>query len=435
MKSLWKTSAEAEISPRLTENITTEVLIVGGGIAGLLCAYRLSQTGTDCVVVEADTIGSGTTGNSTAKITFQHSLIYDKLIKQRGTETAKKYLEIQKKACTEYEKLCKAIDCGYEKKDSYVYSLSDREKIEKEVSAYLTLGEEAEFVESTLLPFSVAGAVRIRDQAQFDPVKFICGIKENLRIYEHTRVKEFLPGRAVTKMGEIKYKKVIIATHFPIINKHGGYFLKMYQHRSYVIALTGAQDVNGMYVDEYEKGMSFRNYKDYLLIGGGDHRTGKKGGNLKELEEFSKRHYPSAQIRYRWAAQDCITLDGIPYIGRYSEKTPDMLVATGFNKWGFSSAMAAAIILCDMVNEKENEYADVFYPSRSILHPGLFVNIFEAITGLLTPGVPRCPHMGCALRYNPYEHSWDCTCHGSRFTENGELIDNPATDGIKKLKG
>ncbi len=435
MKSLWTSSAEAEISPRLTGNISTDVLIVGGGIAGLLCAYKLSQAGTDCVVVEADTIGSGTTGNSTAKITFQHSLIYDKLIKQRGAETAKKYLEIQKKACKEYERLSETIDCGYEKKDSYVYSLSDREKIEKEVSAYRILGEEAEFVESTLLPFSVAGAVRIRNQAQFNPIKFICGIKENLRIYERTKVKEFLPGRAVTKTGEIKYKKVIIATHFPIINKHGGYFLKMYQHRSYVIALTGAQDVNGMYVDEYEKGMSFRNYGDYLLIGGGDHRTGKKGGNRTELELFAKKYYPSAETKYSWAAQDCITLDGIPYIGKYSAETPDMLVATGFNKWGFSSSMAAALILCDMVLERENEYAGVFSPSRSILHPQLFVNIFESLAGILTPTVPRCPHMGCALKYNPYEHSWDCSCHGSRFQENGELIENPATDDIKKIKG
>lgn len=431
MKSLWTDSVKNEKKPALSGDISTDVLIVGGGIAGVLCAYKLQEAGVDCVLVEADTTGHGITKNSTAKITFQHGLIYDKLITQFGTEKAQMYLDSQKKACREYERLCKTVPCSYETKDAYVYSLDDRKKIEKEVLAYGKLHEEAQFLEDTLLPFGIAGAVEIKNQAQFNPLQFVYEISKNLKIYEHTKVRGFMPYKAVTEHGEIRWRKMIIATHFPILNKHGGYFIKMFQHRSYVTALSGAQDVGGMYVDEYDKGLSFRNYGDYLLLGGGAHRTGKTGGNWKELEEFAQQYYPAAKAEYKWAAQDCITLDGIPYIGVYSENTPDILVATGFNKWGISSAMVSAMILCDTVLGRENEYAPVFSPSRSILRTQLFVNIFESLAGILTPTVPRCPHLGCALKYNAAEHSWDCPCHGSRFEENGELIDNPATDDMK----
>ena len=222
--------------------------------------------------------------------------------------------------------------------------------------------------------------------------------------------------------------KIIVTTHFPILNKHGSYFLKLYQHRSYVLALKGAQHLDGMYVDEDKKGLSFRTYGDLLLLGGGSHRTGKKGGNWHELEEFARKYYPSARVVSKWATQDCMSLDGVPYIGQYSKNTPDLYVATGFNKWGMSSSMVSAMILSDLVQGKPNEYAQVFSPSRSILRPQLAINALESTVGLLTPTAPRCPHLGCALKYNKAEHSWDCPCHGSRFSESGELINNPATD-------
>ena len=138
-------------------------------------------------------------------------------------------------------------------------------------------------------------------------------------------------------------------------------------------------------------------------------------------------HYKGADIVGKWATQDCMTLDGIPYVGQYSANTPDVYVATGFNKWGMTNAMAAADILCDLVRGKTNENAPVFSPSRSILHPQLALNAIESVIGLLTPTVPRCTHLGCALKYNRAEHTWDCSCHGSRFSESGELLDNPAT--------
>ncbi len=237
---------------------------------------------------------------------------------------------------------------------------------------------------------------------------------------------------AITDGGRIKADKVIVATHFPFINKHGSYYLKLYQHRAYVLALQNAQEVDGMYVDECRSGLSFRNYGDLLLLGGGAHRTGKDGGNWDELRRFADKHYPDSKIKYLWATQDCMSLDDIPYIGRYSKNTPDMYVASGFNKWGMTGTMLAAMLLSDMVCGRNSDYAAAFSPSRSILKPQLFVNGFEATKNLLTPSKKRCPHLGCALKWNNAEHSWDCACHGSRFDEGGRVIDNPANGDMKR---
>ena len=198
-----------------------------------------------------------------------------------------------------------------------------------------------------------------------------------------------------------------------------------------MIALEGAQKAEGMYVDECDKGLSFRSYGDQLLLGGGGHRTGKQGGCWQELEEFAAKYYKDAKIKTKWATQDCMTLDGVPYVGHYSRSIPNVFVATGFNKWGMTNAMASADILCDLISGKANRYSAVFSPSRTMIRPQLAANVFESAVGLLTPTAPRCPHLGCALKYNRAEHSWDCPCHGSRFAEDGQLIDNPATDDKK----
>ena len=306
--------------------------------------------------------------------------------------------------------------------------------VRQEVAALSRLGIKAEFSDATELPFRLAGAVHVKAQAQFHPLKFLYPIAADLPIFEHTKIVELTPNSAVTKHGAIAYKKLIIATHFPMLNKHGAYFLKLYQHRSYVLALKGLPQIGGMYVDESDTGLSFRSCGDLLLLGGGGHRTGKQGGCWHELEAFAKKHYPNAQIVGKWATQDCITLDAIPYIGQYTRSTPNVYVATGFNKWGMTNAMVASNILCDLVRGNHNRYAEVFSPSRSILRPQLALNALESTLGLLTPTTPRCPHLGCALKYNHAEHSWDCPCHGSRFTENGELINNPATDDHRTIR-
>ena len=431
MNSIWEDTEKRIHFDALNGNKSTDVLIIGGGIAGILCACKLQNAGVDCMLVEATEICGGITKNTTAKITLGHGLMYDKMIKRFGEEKARLYAKAQIKAIKEYARLCVDIDCDYETRDNYVYSLTDRKKIEREVAALNRIGVKAEFSEARELPFSVAGAVCVKDQAQFHPLKFLYTIAKDLPIYEHTKVVELMPHKAKTNRCDITFKKLIIATHFPMLNKHGLYFLKLYQHRSYVIALKGAQNVNGMYVDESDTGLSFRNYGDLLLLGGGGHRTGKRGGCWQELEVFAKKHYKNAEIVGKWATQDCMTLDDVPYIGQYARSTTNIFVATGFNKWGMTNAMVAAEILCDLVQGKQNPYAAVFDPSRTVLRPQLAVNAFDSAVGLLTPTAPRCPHLGCALKYNRAEHTWDCPCHGSRFREDGQLIDNPATDDKK----
>ncbi len=431
MKSLWNNTEKPEFNT-LKGNIKTDVLIIGGGLCGLLCAYMLKNAGVDCVLVEDDRICAGITNGTTAKITVQHGLIYDKIISKYGIEKAKLYYESQKNAFELLTKLAGEMDADLEFCNSFVYSLNDRGVIEKEIEALNKIGCKAEFTKETELPFSIAGAVKIEKQANFHPLKFAYNIAKDLEIYEKTKVVEMKGSKAITNKGKITAKKIIVATHFPFINKHGGYFLKMYQHRSYVIALENAQEIKDMYVDEAKKGLSFRKYGNLLLLGGGSHRTGSQGGCWGELEKFAKKYYPDAKEVSRWATQDCMTLDSIPYIGKYSKLTPNLYVATGFNKWGMTSSMVSAMLLADMICGRKNEYEELYSPSRRILHPQLAVNMFESLKGLATPTAPRCPHLGCALKYNKEEHSWDCPCHGSRFTKNGELINNPATDDMNK---
>lgn len=433
MNSIWEADCRPIAFDRLDGSTHTDVLVIGGGMAGLLCAHMLKKAGVDCLLVEADRICGGVTKNTTAKISVAHGLIYDRLARDRGIEAAKLYLKAQTAAAAEYRQLCQTIDCDYETKPSYVYSMHDRARIEREIETLCRLGANAAFSKAEALPFSVAGAVKLPDEAQFHPLKFAYAIAKELPILEHTKVVELAPHRAITTHGDIKCKKIVVATHFPVLNKHGAYFLKLYQHRSYVLALEGAPQLDGMYVDEAQTGLSFRNFGNRLLLGGGAHRTGKQGGNWRELEQTARTYYPTAQHRERWATQDCMSLDGVPYIGQYAKSTPDLYVMTGFNKWGMTSSMVAAKIISDLVQEKRNRYADLFSPSRNILHPQLAVNAWESVVHLLTPTAPRCPHLGCALKYNPDEHSWDCPCHGSRFSEHGQLINNPATDDHPRI--
>ena len=438
MDSIWREGVKLPEFPELRENKKVDVLIIGGGMTGILCAHFLKERGIDYMLAEAGKICSGTTGNTTAKITAQHSLIYDKILKSRGLEAAAMYLHANLDAVEKFAELCEGVDCDFERKTSYVYSADSLRKLEKEADALAKIGYYSELTDSTELPFPVAGAIAFNNQAQFNPLKFISHIAPGLKIRENTRIAEFRHNEKgenteVTENGKtISFKKAIFATHFPMNNKHGLYFLKLYQHRSYVIAIKGAPKIHGMYVDEDKKGLSLRGYKDSLLIGGGSHRTGKKGEDWQELRDFAHRYYPDSKETAFWAAQDCMSLDGVPYIGPYSVNMPGCFVATGYNKWGMTSSMAAAMLLSDMVTERENPYAKVFSPSRSMIKPQLFLNGCEAVKNILTPSAKRCPHMGCALKWNVTEQTWDCPCHGSRFDKEGKVLDNPATGDLKK---
>lgn len=426
MESIWQKSVKLPAFLHLQGDLRTDVAIIGGGITGILTAYFLQKSGVDCILLEKGTICQGTTSGTTAKITYQHGLCYHSLLKKEGKDVAQCYWNANVLALKQYEALCADVDCDFERKDQYVYTIDDRKVLEEEAAALTALGCDYTLCPTPTLPFSTAGAIRIPHQAQFHPLKWIAAIAKDLPIYEHTFVNAVQGNTVLTEYGKITANAVIIATHFPFINRHGSYFLKLYQHRSYVLALKNAQNVEGMFVDHSPLGLSFRNYQDLLLLGGGSHRTGKQGGNWSELRHDAKLYYPESTECCHWAVQDCMSLDGRPYIGKYSSATQQLYTATGFHKWGMTGSMVAAQLLCDLVQGKENPYASVFSPSRSMLKPQLFLNGIESVINLLRFTTRRCPHLGCALQWNRAEHSWDCPCHGSRLDENGGVLDNPA---------
>ena len=431
-ESIWRNGANLPRFPELKKDLQTDVLIIGGGLAGLLCAHKLEQAGVSYALIEADRIARGVSGNTTAKATSQHGLIYSKLTKKFGTQTAHTYWKANEDALAGLKKLASGADCDWEEKDNYIFSTDQPKLLEEEMDALRRAQIPAFWSSAPKLPFSCAGAIRFPGQGQFHPMKLAAGFAKNLHIYENTRAIAFEGDTVRTENAEIRGEKIIVATHFPIFNKHGLFFLKQYQQRSYVLALENAGQVEGMYLSAQENGLSFRNWGKYLLLGGGGHRTGKKGGAWAELEDLARKYYPNSRVVCRWATQDCMTLDGMPYIGQYSPKTPNLYVATGFNKWGMTSSMLSAMILSDLVQGKENPYGEIFSPSRSVLHPKLLSNSFHSVANLLTPTTPRCPHLGCALKWNPAERSWDCPCHGSRFSETGKLLNDPATANLKK---
>lgn len=470
-------SKSRESRPPLQQDITTDVAIIGGGMAGILTAYLLKQYGIPSVVLECNEVGHGITKNTTAKITSQHNLIYSKLIMYKGEELAREYAEANQKALHKYEEIINSlnIDCDYQVLPNYIYTLDNDQKIKQEVDAARKLGLPAVMTRETTLPFNVKAAIRFDRQAQFHPLKFLDAISREVIVYEHSRVKEILSnGRIITDNGSVRAKAIVITTHYPFINVPGYYFLRMHQERQYVIALEGDDIIkkarlDGMYLDADNDGYSFRNYKEYLLIGGASHRTGKNNppDGYAMLKEAARVWYPNSHIKYFWSNQDCMTPDGVPYIGRYSVNIPNMYVATGFNKWGMTTSMVAAMIISDMITRRKNNFHKVFNPRRLMLSgTGVFLKDAGIIAKSLIsehlsivrnrlqdiePGKAgvimkdgqkmgvyrdfddryyfistKCPHLGCSLEWNQNELTWDCPCHGSRFDYKGNLITNPA---------
>ena len=374
MDSVWEKDAQLPAFPRLEGDLRTDVLIIGGGLAGLLCGDRLQRAGVDCTLIEQDRIMGGVSGRTTAKLTAQHGLIYRKLLDKLGEEKARLYWQANREAVSTLGKLAKAADCDFSEQSSYLYSSGDLQELIREMETYEALKIPYSWRDELPLPFPVTGALAFPGQAQFHPLKLAAHIAGGLKIYEDTKALAFLGDRVETPHGTITAKKIIVATHFPMLNKHGAYFLKLYQQRSYVIALENGVQPEGMYLDCGENGLSVRSAGRWLLLGGGGHRTGKPGRNWHLAESVARQYYPQAQIVARWATQDCMTLDGMPYIGRYSKGAPNLYVATGFGKWGMSTSMVAATLLADLVQGKKNPYEKLFSPQRGILHRQLFIN-------------------------------------------------------------
>ncbi|MDD4773736.1 MAG: FAD-dependent oxidoreductase [Eubacteriales bacterium] len=472
MESVWSRDTQIPSRETLHGNISADIAIIGAGMAGVLIAYSLKKIGYNPIILEASRIGSGQTKNTTAKITSQHNLIYHKLIAQFGKEQARQYAEANQRAVTEYRNIISRenIDCRLETRSAFLYSKKNSEPLIEETEAAQSLGIPADFTTTTALPFEVAGAVVFRDQAQFHPLKFLEAISKPIEIYENTRVKTVEENKIITDNGTITASHIVFAAHYPFINVPGYYFLRMHQERSYVIALEKTARLDGMYLGIGSGGLSFRDNGSSLLLGGGGHRTGENsdGGIYNLLRQKAKEYYPDSVETACWSAQDCMTVDGVPYIGRYSSATPGWYVATGFQKWGMTSSMVSAMIISDLITRGKSEYEEVFSPNR--FKPSASLNVLfeegkQAVKGQVKmyfyvpkehishienghggiidynekkigvykddTGHPhfievKCPHLGCQLEWNPDEKSWDCPCHGSRFDYKGNLLDNPA---------
>lgn len=474
MESIWSKTCKLEQRSALRGQIQTEAVVIGAGMAGILTAYQLERAGIRTVVLEAGRIGGGQTKNTTAKITSQHGLFCHKFIEKKGKTIAGMYVRANQSAVEEYKRLIQEekIECDFEETSSYVYSKDER-KLKEEAEAAEELGVLASYAKHIEIPVDCAGAVRFEHQAQFHPLKFISALADKLTVYENTRVQKAENNMVITDSGTVKADKIIFATHYPFVNFPGMYFLRMHQQRSYVLAVENGQKLEGMYIGDGPDSLSFRQYGQYTLIGGGSHRTGdnKAGGKYAALRRAANGFYPQNREAACWSAQDCITGDSIPFIGRYSSSRPNWFVASGFKKWGMTSSMVSAMILRDIICGAENSYANVFSPARfsaeellQIIKDGgksvsglakRFFHIPRDTVNTLRPdhgsvvradgkkaGVYKswenkvykvdnvCSHLGCQLEWNPDEKTWDCPCHGSCFDHNGKLKEGPAQQEI-----
>ena len=470
-ESIWQKTAEGKGFASLQESISCEACVIGGGMAGVLTAYFLKQKGVDVILLEASSIGSGQTKNTTAKITAQHGLKYAHLIHEFGIEAARQYASLNQEAILDYERIIKnhQIACDFEKCSSYLYTLEEEERVKAEYHAAKEAGLPAYLTDETPLPFSVKMAMVFTDQARFHPLKFLYALADNIKVYENTRVLTVEDHVVKTENGEVRANHIVFACHYPFINVPGFYFAKQHQARSYAVALAHAPILEGIFFSADQNGFSLRNYQDFLLLGGGAHRTGEneKGGRYALLEAKAKEWFPACSIAARWSAQDCMPVGAVPYIGRYAESKPYWYVATGFGKWGMTSSMCAARVITGLILGEQEERGEVFDISRAKLafaddyaaeglqavknlskelfsipetytndlkkgESGVFVyhgvkaGVYRDENGELFAIDTKCPHMGCQLTWNADEKSWDCPCHGSRFTYKGELIDGPA---------
>jgi len=487
-QSYWMASTSRTEYPVLNEDLKAYIVIIGGGITGILSAYLLGKEGLKTVVVEADRILQGTTGHTTAKITSQHGLIYSKIKNQISEEFARQYADANESAIKMIGEIAKEnnIECDYVSQSSYVYTLQDEyiNKISDEAEIASSLGIKAIYLDETPLPFPVKAAVRFDNQAQFHPLKFLLPLAQKItangtQIFEQTRIVNIEEDNGyvlITNQGKkITAEKVIIASHYPFYNKTGLYFTRIYPERSYVIAIKAKEKYpGGMYITAEEPTRSLRSQisdnGELIIVGGEHHKTGQGPDTIEHYEaliDFADKTFTLEDIPYRWSTQDCMTLDDIPYVGHFTSKTPNMYIATGYGKWGMTNSMASAMLLKDLIVSGKSPWQDVYNPSRQTIAASAknFVienlNVAEKLVeGKISPlpedidikpgegkiikangervGAYRdeqgtlhvvnttCPHMGCELNWNSAEKTWDCPCHGSRFTYEGDIVEGPA---------
>ena len=495
-KSYWLDSTTLTEYPTLNEDIKIDVAIIGGGITGITAAELLKKQGVKVAIIESDRIACGTTGHTTAKVTSQHNLIYDKLINQFGVERAKQYATANEFAIEFVAKNINEnnIDCDFKRLSAYVYTNDDSyiNKIENETNAALKLGLRAKYLKSTPLPFSVKAAMSFDNQAEFHPRKYLLPIAEKIPnhgsfIFENTRIVDIEEGNPcvllTAKGHKITCSKVIIASHFPCYDGLGLYFTKLRPERSYVVGVKLKDNFpEGMFINTESPTRSLRsqNYKDgqLVLVGGESHKTAHGENTVSHynnLINFAENTFNVENILYKWSTQDYITLDSVPYVGHLNSRSENIYVATGYGKWGMTNSIVAAHILKDLIVNIDNPWKDIYNPSRSISSTStknfivenldvakeLIIGKMKSVSNKLNidkgeakivelegskygaykdeQGITHivdvtCTHLGCELKWNTAERSWDCPCHGSRFSWEGDIIEGPAVHPLNHYK-
>jgi glycine/D-amino acid oxidase-like deaminating enzyme/nitrite reductase/ring-hydroxylating ferredoxin subunit len=493
----WRESISLPSFPKLEKDLTAEAVVVGGGISGITTAYLLAKEGIKVVLIEAGKILNGTTGHTTAKVSAQHDLTYDELITHLGRAKARHYYESANEALQFIKNKVNdySIDCDFSEEDACLYasSVTYKEKLEKEYKAYQQLGINGAMMESIPFDIPITAALVMKNQAQFHPLKYLAALVQQIIqcggfIYEHTTaigVEEGNRPIVKTKDGyKITCDYVAACSHFPFEDGKGFYFARMYAERSYVIAVKTKQDFpGGMYLSVDEPVRSLRctsvNGEKVVLIGGESHKTGQGTDTIKHyqaLEQFADNVLGIKEYMYRWSAQDLFTLDKVPYIGQASSSHPNLLLATGYRKWGMTSGTAAALLLRDIILKKDNPYKDLFTPSRFHAAPdvkqfimqnadvakhliagklqfptkkpedlgldegsvvmvnGKRAGAYKDEHGTLHIVDTTCTHLGCELNWNDGDRTWDCPCHGSRFSFKGEVMEGPAEQPLKRAE-
>ncbi|HDR7528341.1 MULTISPECIES: FAD-dependent oxidoreductase [Bacillus cereus group] len=495
VESYWTSSIDLPKYPSLENDMQVDVIIVGGGITGITSAYLLVNEGLKVAVIEADKLLNGTTGHTTAKITAQHDMIYEELIRYTGRTTARLYYEANIDALKFIQTTINKhqIDCDFTQQDAYLYATTEEYayKLEKEAEAYKELHIEGELVNKLPIDLKIHNALVMRNQAQFHPLKYLAHLSNIITekggyIFENTTAVNIKTGEqpvVLTRGGaQITGKYILSCSHFPFYEGAGLYSTRMHADRSYIIAAkTRTNYPGGMYISVDEPTRSLRsttiNGEEFILISGESHKTGQGGETLKHyeaLEIFGQQVFGLENIPYRWSAQDLITLDKIPYIGEITSDQKNILIATGYRKWGMTNGTAAALLFRDIILKEKNKFRELYTPSRFHMNPSLKNFLVENanVVGHLIKGkleIPQkcirdlsndegavvdidghrkgaykdaegklhivdttCTHIGCEVEWNNGERSWDCPCHGSRFSYTGEVLEGPAEKPLQK---
>jgi glycine/D-amino acid oxidase-like deaminating enzyme len=442
LRSLWFEGRNAPARPPLDRDIEVDVAVVGAGIVGLTTALLLEREGMDVAVLEMRRVAAGATGYNTAKLSSLHGLTYSKLEGSIGRDKARLYGEANEAGIARVFELAGelGIECDLAHKPNYTYTEDggQLDDVREEARVAAELGLPASYVEELDLPFGIAGAVRFGDQAEFHPVKYADGLAAALRgpLYEGTRaIGVSSGGRVSTATGaHVSARHVVVATHLSFLDR-GLYFARCHPERSYVVAGRSAKRPAGMYLSTESPAHSIRAHGEWLLVGGESHKTGQADAaeRYERLETWARERF-GLEPELRWATQDQMPVDGVPYVGRHDPLSKNVWVATGFKKWGLAMGTAAGELLAAQIAGQEHRWAELFDPQR--LRPRAGAPAFAKENANVAyhfvadrvgkRGNPRCTHLGCLLDWNSAEETWDCPCHGSRFAASGEVIEGPA---------